>query len=88
MNNTKQYLDQQEAIQLQNRIVSFMRDFKIGTLLHKNGIRKLRGVSPLTFLYWPALGGKSGATVAMACTPGFSSTDTVIILGIWSTVAS
>ncbi len=47
MNNTKQYLDQQEAIQLQNRIVSFMRDFKIGTLLHKNGIRKMRGVSPL-----------------------------------------
>ena len=48
MNNTKQYLDQQEAIQLQNRIVSFIRDFKIGTPLHKNGIRKLRGVSPLT----------------------------------------
>lgn len=48
MNNTKQYLDQQEAIQLQNRISSFMRDFKIGTLLHRNGIRKLRGVSPLT----------------------------------------
>ena len=47
MNNTKQYLDQQEAIQLQNRIVSFMRDFKIGTLLHKNGIRKMRAVSPL-----------------------------------------
>jgi len=48
MNNTKQYLDQQEAIQLQNRITSFMKDFKIGTLLHKNGIKKLRGVSPLT----------------------------------------
>ena len=48
MNNTKQYLDQQEAIQLQNKIVFFMKDFKIGTLLHKNGIRKLRGVSPLT----------------------------------------
>ena len=48
MNNTKQYLDQQEAIQLQDRIVSFMRDFKIGTLLRKNGIRKMRGVSPLT----------------------------------------
>ncbi len=47
-NNTKQYLDQQEAIQLQNRISSFMKDFKIGTLLHKNGIRKMRGVSPLT----------------------------------------
>jgi hypothetical protein len=25
-----------------------MRDFKIGTLLHGNGIRKLRGVSSLT----------------------------------------
>ena len=48
MNNTKHYQDQQEAIQLQNRISSFMKDFKIGTLLHKNGIRKLRGVSPLT----------------------------------------
>ena len=46
MNTTKQYLDQQEAIRLQNRISSFMKDFKIGTLLHKNGIRKLRGVSP------------------------------------------
>lgn len=48
MDNTKQYRDQQEAIQLQNRISSFMKDFKVGTLLHGNGIRKLRGVSPLT----------------------------------------
>jgi len=48
MDYTKQYLDQQEAIQLQNRISSFMRNFKVGTLLHDNGIRKLRGVSPLT----------------------------------------
>ena len=48
MDYTKQYLDQQEAIQLQNRISSFMRNFKVGTLLHGNGIRKLRGVSPLT----------------------------------------
>jgi hypothetical protein len=48
MNNTKQYIDQQEAIQLQNRIASFMKNFKIGTLLHRNGIKKLRGVSPLT----------------------------------------
>jgi len=48
MNNTKHYRDQQEAKQLQNRISSFMRDFKVGTLLHNNGIRKLRGVSPLT----------------------------------------
>jgi len=47
MDYTKQYLDQQEAKQLQGRISSFMRDFKIGTLLHSNGIKKLRGVSPL-----------------------------------------
>lgn len=47
MDYTKQYLDQQEAKQLQNRISSFMGDFKVGTLLHSNGIRKLRGVSPL-----------------------------------------
>jgi hypothetical protein len=48
MDITKQYRDQQEAKQLQNRISFFMRDCKIGTLLHCNGIRKLRGVSPLT----------------------------------------
>jgi len=48
MDTTKQYRDQQEAKQLQNRISSFMKNFKVGTLLHGNGIRKLRGVSPLT----------------------------------------
>ena len=48
MDNTKHYRDQQEARQVQNRISSFMKDFKVGTLLHGNGIRKLRGVSPLT----------------------------------------
>ena len=48
MDNTKQYRDQQEARQLHNRISTFMKDFKVGTLLHGNGIRKLRGVSPLT----------------------------------------
>jgi hypothetical protein len=48
MNTTKQYRDQQEAKQLQGRIASFMKEFKIGTLLHRNGIRKVRGVSPLT----------------------------------------
>ncbi|MBU0943954.1 MAG: hypothetical protein KJ804_00430 [Proteobacteria bacterium] len=36
MNNTKQYLDQQEAKQLQNKIVAFMKYFKIGNLLHRN----------------------------------------------------
>jgi len=48
MDTTKQYRDQQEAKQLQGRITSFMKEFKIGTLLHRNGIRKVRGVSPLT----------------------------------------
>jgi hypothetical protein len=48
MNYTQQYLDQQEAKQLQSRISSFIKDLKVGTLLHGNGIRKLRGVSPLT----------------------------------------
>lgn len=48
MDYTKQYRDQQQANQLQNRISSFMKDFKVGTLLHNNGIRKMRGVSPLT----------------------------------------
>jgi len=48
MDTTKQYLDQQEARRLQGRISSFMKNFRIGTLLHRNGIRKARGVSPLT----------------------------------------
>ena len=34
--------------QLPNRISSFMRDLKIDTLLHRDGIRTLGGVSPLT----------------------------------------
>lgn len=48
MNLTKQYQEQQEAKRLQNRISSFMGSFKIGTLLNNSGIRKLRGVPPLT----------------------------------------
>ncbi len=48
MDNTKHYRNQQEAIQVQNRISSFMKSFKVGTLLHRNGIRKLRGATPLT----------------------------------------
>ncbi len=48
MDITKQYQDQQEAIRLQSRITSFMQAFKIGTLLHSSGIRKVRGASPLT----------------------------------------
>ena len=45
---TKQHREQQEAKLLQSRIVSFNGDSQIGTFLNKCGIRKLRGVSPLT----------------------------------------
>ncbi len=38
MDTTKQYRDQQEAKQLQGRIASFMKGFKIGILLYRNGI--------------------------------------------------
>ena len=48
MDITKQHQDQQEAKRLQSRISSFIGEFKIGTLLNKSGVRKLRGVSPLT----------------------------------------
>ncbi len=48
MDITKQYQKQQEAKRLQSKISSFLSDVKIGTLLNKSGIRKLRGVSPLT----------------------------------------
>lgn len=47
MNITKQHHEQQEAKQLQDRISSFLRDFQVGTLLNKCGIRKLRGASAL-----------------------------------------
>lgn len=48
MNTTKQYHGQQEAKRLNDRISAFMADLKVGTMLQKSGIRKLRGVSPLT----------------------------------------
>ena len=48
MDITKKHQDQQEAKQLQSRISSFFADFRIGTLLNKSGVRKLRGVSPMT----------------------------------------
>ena len=48
MDITKQYQEQQEANRLRNRISSFMGTFKVGTRLNTSGIRKLRGVSPLT----------------------------------------
>ena len=48
MDSTKEYQEQQKAKRLQSRISSFIGDVKIGTLLNKSGIRRLRGVSPLT----------------------------------------
>ena len=48
MDITKQYQEQQEAKQLRSRISSFFGDYRIGTLLNKCRISKLRGVSPLT----------------------------------------
>lgn len=47
MNHTQNYQEQQGAKRLQNRISSFLEDFKVGTLLSGSGIRKLRGVKPL-----------------------------------------
>lgn len=48
MNSTRQLRNQQEANQVKTRITLFMEAFRIGTLLHRNGIKKMRGVSPLT----------------------------------------
>lgn len=48
MDITRRHQEQQQAKRLQSRISSFMGDFQVGTLLNKSGIRKLRGVSPLT----------------------------------------
>ena len=47
MSHTQYYQEQQEAKRLQNRISSFLEDFKFGTLLSGSGIRKLRGAKPL-----------------------------------------
>lgn len=47
MNINRQYQEQQEAKRLHDRIAAFMADIKVGTLLQKSGIHKLRGVSPL-----------------------------------------
>ena len=44
MTHTQEY---QETKRLQNRISSFMENFKFGTLLSGSGIRKLRGAKPL-----------------------------------------
>jgi hypothetical protein len=48
MDITKKHQEQQEAKQLRGSISSFIGDFQIGTLLNKSGVRKLRGVSPLS----------------------------------------
>ncbi|MFZ5764179.1 MAG: IS4 family transposase [Thermodesulfobacteriota bacterium] len=47
MDTTKQFEEQQEAKRLHDRIAAFMTDLTVGTLLHKSGIRKLRGAPPL-----------------------------------------
>ncbi|MGI6655224.1 MAG: IS4 family transposase [Desulfobulbus sp.] len=47
MDHTRNYQEQQEAKRLQNRISSFLEDFKVGTLLSGSGIRKVRGAKPL-----------------------------------------
>ena len=47
MNNIQNYQEQQEGERLQNRISSFLEDFKVGTLLGGCGISKLRGAKPL-----------------------------------------
>ena len=38
----------QEAGRIDDHIAAFFRDFRIGTLLNKAGIKKLRGASPRT----------------------------------------
>lgn len=48
MDITRQHQEQQEVKRLEGRIHSFIDNYKIGTLLNKSGIRKLRGASPLT----------------------------------------
>ena len=48
MDITRQYEVQQEAQKLNSRASGFISRFKIGTILNRHGIRKLRGVTPLT----------------------------------------
>ena len=47
MKHTQYYQGQQEAKRLHDRISSFLKEFKVGTLLGGSGIRKLRGAKPL-----------------------------------------
>lgn len=51
MDITRQHQEQKEVKQLESRIQSFIGNYKIGTLLNKSGIRKLRGVSPLSLFF-------------------------------------
>ncbi|HFE38312.1 MAG TPA: hypothetical protein ENK06_07850 [Gammaproteobacteria bacterium] len=43
----RQYRQQQETNQLKSKISAFIGDYRIGRLLNRSGIRKIRGVSPL-----------------------------------------
>lgn len=47
MDISKQHKEEQEAKQLSSTISAFAKDFKIGTLLGRSGIKKVRGASPL-----------------------------------------
>lgn len=47
MNLIQNYLEQQETKRLQNRIFSFLENFKVGSLPSGNCIRKLRVAKPL-----------------------------------------
>ncbi len=47
MNITEKIQIQQEIYKLDIKIANFIKSFRIGTLLNKNGIRKQRGVTPL-----------------------------------------
>lgn len=47
MDITKQYYEQQEARRLHDRVASFISDFKVGTLLNRSSISKMRGAKPL-----------------------------------------
>jgi len=50
MYDNSNYQKQQAAIRLDNRIDSFFDNFRIGTLLNRAGIRKMRGASPSVLL--------------------------------------
>lgn len=43
-----EFENKQAAIRFQGKITSFFDDFQIGSLLNRAGIRKLKGISPLT----------------------------------------